>query len=59
MCIKTELVSMLPVLLLAENGGVMWNVRLVRLKGCRRLRAHLTKAHIMSEPEENLNLKKN
>jgi hypothetical protein len=49
---------MLPVLLLAEGRGVMWNVRLVWQKGCRRLCANLTKAHIMSKQEENLNFKK-
>lgn len=42
MCIKTELVSMLPVLLLAEGGSVTWNVRLVWQKGYRRLCADLT-----------------
>ena len=40
------------------RGGVMWSVRFVSQKGCRRLHANLTKAHIISEPEENLNLKK-
>jgi hypothetical protein len=46
---------MLPVLLLVEGWSVMWNVRLVWQKGCRRLCADLTKAHIMSKPEENVN----
>ena len=60
-CIKTELVSGLTVLLLVKGRGrgVMWNVRLVWQKGCLRLCADLTIAHIMSKPEENLNLKKN